>query len=94
MKSRPSPLCWYLPLAAIARNCTPDLDYCGRTLLEIGKYQPQIDQALHDAGAGEANGGSDDRFHCVGGSNGVITFLDSAPMDAAPNPTCVSDTCN
>ena len=26
-----------LATGAVARNCTPDLNYCGRTLLEIGK---------------------------------------------------------
>ncbi|KAJ6490043.1 hypothetical protein C8R45DRAFT_1097005 [Mycena sanguinolenta] len=64
-----------LTTGAIARNCTPGLDYCGRTLLDIGKYQPQIDQALHDAGAGEANGGADDLFHCVGGTAVLINIL-------------------
>ncbi|KAJ6534951.1 hypothetical protein B0H19DRAFT_845654, partial [Mycena capillaripes] len=82
-----------LATGAIARNCTPNLDYCGRTLLEIGNYQPQIDQALHDAGAGEANGGADDRFHCVGGANGVITFLGFCANGCRTNPTGVSDVC-
>ena len=59
----------------LARNCTPGLNYCGRSLLNIGKYQPQIDQALADAGAGEANGGADDLFYCVGGTNGVIRYV-------------------
>ncbi|KAJ7044320.1 hypothetical protein C8F04DRAFT_1389206 [Mycena alexandri] len=94
MKSTTFAALLVLATGAIARNCTPDLDYCGRTLLEIGKYQPQIDQALHDAGAGEANGGSDDRFHCVGGSNGVITFLEFCANGCRTNPTGVSDTCN
>ncbi|KAJ7044304.1 hypothetical protein C8F04DRAFT_1070136 [Mycena alexandri] len=70
MKSTTFAALLVLATGAIARNCTPDLDYCGRTLLEIGNYQPQIDQALHDAGVGEANGGADDLFHCSGGPNG------------------------
>ncbi|KAF8164266.1 hypothetical protein K438DRAFT_1417842, partial [Mycena galopus ATCC 62051] len=77
----------------IARNCTPNLDYCGRDLLGIGKYQPQIDQALHDAGAGEANGGADDLFHCVGGANGVITFLKYCDNGCRTNGKGVSDVC-
>ncbi|KAJ6477969.1 hypothetical protein DFH09DRAFT_951921, partial [Mycena vulgaris] len=82
-----------LATGAIARNCTPNLDYCGRTLLEIGKYQPQIDQALADAGQGEANGGSDDLFHCIGGDNGVIGFIKFCSNGCRTNPTGVSDTC-
>ncbi|ETS86354.1 hypothetical protein PFICI_00182 [Pestalotiopsis fici W106-1] len=57
-----------------ARNCKEGLDYCGRTLLDIGKYQPQIDQSLADAHQAEVDGGKHDLFHCLGGSNGVIAF--------------------
>ncbi|KAJ6585994.1 hypothetical protein B0H19DRAFT_1060168 [Mycena capillaripes] len=70
-----------------ARNCTPGLNYCGRTLLEIGKYQPQIDQALADAGQGEADGGADDLFSCVGGSNGVISFIQFCNNGCKTEPT-------
>ncbi|KAJ7307701.1 hypothetical protein DFH08DRAFT_720132 [Mycena albidolilacea] len=94
MKSTTFAALLVLATGAIARNCIPHLDYCGRTLLEIGNYQPQIDQALHDAGAGEANGGADDRFHCVGGAKGVITFLGFCTNGCRTNPTGVSDVCN
>ncbi|KAJ7044355.1 hypothetical protein C8F04DRAFT_1070212 [Mycena alexandri] len=94
MKSTTFAAMLVLATGAIARNCTPDLNYCGRTLLEIGNYQPQIDQALHDAGAGEANGGSDDLFHCGGGPNGVITFIGFCANGCRTNPTNVNDACN
>ncbi|KAJ6475379.1 hypothetical protein C8R45DRAFT_1009964 [Mycena sanguinolenta] len=83
-----------LATGAIARNCTPGLNYCGRTLLDIGKYQPQIDQALHDAHAGEANHGNDDLFHCVGGDSGVITFIKYCANGCHTKPSHVSDVCN
>ncbi|KAJ8058578.1 hypothetical protein OCU04_012755 [Sclerotinia nivalis] len=78
----------------LARNCTPGLNYCGRTLLSIGKYQPQIDQSLADAGVGEADGGADDLFHCVGGSNGVISFLKYCVNGCKDEGSGVSDVCN
>ncbi|KAJ7669608.1 hypothetical protein B0H17DRAFT_877044, partial [Mycena rosella] len=64
-----------LATGVFARDCTAGLNYCGRTLLDIGHYQTQIDLALFDANQGEANGGSDDLFHCVGGDDGIILFL-------------------
>ncbi|KAJ7892657.1 hypothetical protein B0H13DRAFT_2528896 [Mycena leptocephala] len=94
MKSTTFAALLVLATGAIARNCTPNLDYCGRTLLDIGNYQPQIDQALHDAGVGEADGGADDLFHCVGGANGVIIFLGFCANGCRTNPTGVSDECN
>ncbi|KAJ7892654.1 hypothetical protein B0H13DRAFT_2665636 [Mycena leptocephala] len=94
MKSTTFAALLVLATGAIARNCTPNLDYCGRTLLEIGNYQAQIDQALHDAGVGEADGGADDLFHCVGGANGVITFLGFCANGCHTNPIGVSDVCN
>ncbi|KAF7366135.1 hypothetical protein MVEN_00490400 [Mycena venus] len=94
MKSTTLAALLVLTTGAIARNCTPNLDYCGRTLLEIGNYQPQIDQAFHDAGAGEADGGADDLFQCVGGANGVITFLEFCVNGCRTNSGGVSDACN
>jgi hypothetical protein len=111
MKSTTFAALLVLATGAIARNCTPNLDYCGRTLLEIGmcrvlllwtrrthlrigNYQAQIDQALHDAGVGEADGGADDLFHCVGGANGVIAFLGFCANGCRTNPIGVSDVCN
>ncbi|KAJ7476447.1 hypothetical protein FB451DRAFT_1087230 [Mycena latifolia] len=83
-----------LVTSVVARNCTPGLNYCGRTLLEIGKYQPQIDQALADAHQGEADGGADDLFGCAGGPNGVITFIRFCNNGCKTEPTGVSDVCH
>ncbi|KIM41489.1 hypothetical protein M413DRAFT_27828 [Hebeloma cylindrosporum] len=60
---------------ALARNCTPGLRYCGSTLLDIGNYQGQIDQALADAGVQEVDNGKSALFFCQGGDNGVIQFI-------------------
>ncbi|KFY21536.1 hypothetical protein V493_07329 [Pseudogymnoascus sp. VKM F-4281 (FW-2241)] len=63
-----------LATGAIAENCTPGLNYCGKTLLAVGKYQPQIDQAVYGAGKQLLNYGKGDLFYCVGGDNGVIRW--------------------
>jgi len=59
-----------------------------------GKYSSQIDQCLADAGQPEADGGRDDLFHCVGGSNGVIRFRKYCSNGCRDNGAGVSDTCN
>jgi hypothetical protein len=59
-----------------------------------GNYQPQIDQALADAHAGETNGGRDDLFFCAGGTNGVIDFIQFCNNGCVTKPTGVSDVCN
>ncbi|OBT72001.1 hypothetical protein VF21_08589 [Pseudogymnoascus sp. 05NY08] len=61
--------------SAIADNCTPGLNYCGKTLMAVGKYQAQIDQAVYDRGQQLLNNGLGDLFHCVGGDNGVIQWI-------------------
>ena len=58
-----------------ARNCTPGLNYCGHTLLSIGKYAPQIDQCLHDNGKPSGTDGRHVLFYCAGGPNGNIKYL-------------------
>ncbi|KZP21001.1 hypothetical protein FIBSPDRAFT_826391 [Athelia psychrophila] len=59
----------------VARNCTPGLNYCGQTLVNIGRYQQQINQALSDADQTKINNGLGDLFHCVGGNNGDINWV-------------------
>ncbi|KFY25952.1 hypothetical protein V491_01539 [Pseudogymnoascus sp. VKM F-3775] len=59
---------------AIADNCTPGLEYCGKTLLSVGKYQEQIDQAVYDAKQQLLDNGKGDLFYCIGGDNGVIQW--------------------
>lgn len=59
--------------------------------LATGKYQPQIDQSLHDANVAD-NGNA--LFFCVGGANGVITYIGTCQQgchDAGPKK---SDYCN
>ncbi|KAL1985853.1 hypothetical protein VTN96DRAFT_7345 [Rasamsonia emersonii] len=68
-----------LAIGAMARNCTPGLNYCGSTLLDIGHYQSQIDQAIADAGVPEVDNGRESLFHCIGGDNGVIKYLGDCP---------------
>ncbi|KAJ7503805.1 hypothetical protein B0H11DRAFT_2222421 [Mycena galericulata] len=63
-------------------------------LFDIGKYQPQIDQALADAHQSESDGGADDLFSCVGGPNGVISFLQFCDNGCDTKPHGVSDVCN
>lgn len=56
-----------------------------------GKYQPQIDQSLSDARI-VSNGNA--LFYCVGGSNGVISFIINCQQgchDAGPKK---NDFCN
>lgn len=90
--------------SAMAGNCTPGLNYCGSTLMDIGKqntstvidtgmqtsranhvflvkghYQSQIDQAISDAGVPELDNGHESLFHCIGGDNGVISYLGDCP---------------
>ncbi|KFZ04216.1 hypothetical protein V502_10319 [Pseudogymnoascus sp. VKM F-4520 (FW-2644)] len=85
--------------SAIADNCTPGLNYCGKTLMAVsspflGKYQPQIDQAVYDAGRQLLNNGYGDLFYCVGGNNGVIqwkAFCSKGCVDAGRGD---SDYCN
>ncbi|KFY44048.1 hypothetical protein V494_01672 [Pseudogymnoascus sp. VKM F-4513 (FW-928)] len=60
--------------SAIADNCKPGLNYCGKTLRAVGNYQAQIDQAVFDAGQQLLNNGLGDLFYCVGGNNGVIRW--------------------
>ncbi|KAJ6779275.1 hypothetical protein DFH09DRAFT_1180073 [Mycena vulgaris] len=93
MKSTTIATLLVLATGTIARNCTPDLDYCGRTLIDIGKYQDSIDQALADTGQGNANGGSDDLFHCTG-DNGLIAFIEYCSNGCHDNGAGVSDACN
>ncbi|PMD60383.1 uncharacterized protein K444DRAFT_560923 [Hyaloscypha bicolor E] len=83
-----------LATAAVARNCTPGLKYCGRTLLDIGNYADQIAQALADSNKGDSNGGRDDLFNCIGGSSGVIKFESICSNGCATEPAGVSDKCN
>ncbi|KAH9988516.1 hypothetical protein F4779DRAFT_272948 [Xylariaceae sp. FL0662B] len=60
--------------AIIARNCDKNKLYCGRTLLDIGHYQSQIDDAIEKAGQTVKNNGRDDLFRCLGGSDGDIIW--------------------
>ncbi|KAH6663504.1 hypothetical protein B0J14DRAFT_707061 [Halenospora varia] len=84
-----------MAIGAIARNCTPGLNYCGATLLDVGKYQPQIDQAIHDAGQLEENFGKEDLFHCAspGGPSGVINWLHHCGAGCSNNGRGNHDTC-
>ncbi|KAJ4153575.1 hypothetical protein LMH87_010058 [Akanthomyces muscarius] len=64
------------PLAE-ARNCNKGLLYCGNTLLAIGNYRAQIDDAVAKAGIRRFKGDdltTDSLFKCLGGSNGDIEY--------------------
>ncbi|KAF4635629.1 hypothetical protein G7Y89_g2466 [Cudoniella acicularis] len=87
-----------LATGVVARNCTPDLNYCGSTLLSIGNYGPQIDQAIHDANQPEENSGKDDLFHCVAqgenNQNGLITWIAHCPNGCSDNGEGKNDASN
>ncbi|WAO96135.1 Hypothetical protein NCS54_01379700 [Fusarium falciforme] len=62
-----------------ARNCTPDLYYCGSSLLDIGNYNDYIEDTL----AATKQGICADRrhvknslFYCAPGTNGDIKYKD------------------
>ncbi|KFY77063.1 hypothetical protein V499_03468 [Pseudogymnoascus sp. VKM F-103] len=78
---------------AIADNCKPGLFYCGSTLVSKGKYQAQIDQAIHDAGQQEIDNGKDDLFYCVGGNQGVIDWQKRCAGGCIDAGTDKSDHC-
>ncbi|KAH8685827.1 hypothetical protein BGZ60DRAFT_543000 [Tricladium varicosporioides] len=88
----------FLATAVVARNCTPGLEYCGKTLQGSSNaistnYQAQIDQALFAAGK-TGQDWQNSIFHCVGGNNGVISYVTFCPQGCHQNPTGVSDVCN
>lgn len=58
-----------------------------KVLYIIGNYQPQIDQAIFDAGQQEIDNGKEDLFFCDGGDNGIInwtTRCSGGCVDAGP----------
>jgi hypothetical protein len=48
--------------------------------LDAGKYQPQIDQAIADAGKQEVDNGKSTLFSCQGGDEGVIKFVEQCTV--------------
>lgn len=60
-------------------------------LLSSGNYQPQIDQALADAQAVEKGTAL---FFCVGGANGVISYITTCEHGCHDSGTGNNDFCN
>ncbi|KAF7364923.1 Maltose permease [Mycena venus] len=58
----------------MAGNCDRGLSYCGRSLLHVGKYAPQTEEAVQKAGTNPAHM-LDTLFYCVGGKNGDIEVI-------------------
>ncbi|KAJ7261113.1 hypothetical protein C8J57DRAFT_1719866 [Mycena rebaudengoi] len=58
----------------VAKNCTPGLQYCGRTLLCIGNYIEQMDAAVKKAKI-DPNHVLDTLYYRVGGTNGDIRVI-------------------
>ncbi|KAK6850210.1 hypothetical protein PG995_014043 [Apiospora arundinis] len=78
---------------ADARNCKPNLNYCGSTLLSIGDYRGQIQQAMVAAGHDPDTYPNEYLFRCVGGSEGLISVLYSCNRGCQDNGNDKSDTC-
>ncbi|KAI0970810.1 hypothetical protein F4678DRAFT_479698 [Xylaria arbuscula] len=93
MKLTIAPLASLLCTLAVADNCKPGINYCGHSLLKKGNYQAQIDQCLYDNNQNEPDYGHDDLFHCVGGSNGVIAFIQNCGNGCQEADTNQSDFC-
>ncbi|KAM7195832.1 hypothetical protein V8F33_006481 [Rhypophila sp. PSN 637] len=72
-----------LATLAAARNCTPGLDYCGKTLRAIAtgsNYDAQMKAPLRERGIPVNEGSMNDSlFYCVGGSNGDVRVLLHCP---------------
>ncbi|KAG5985574.1 hypothetical protein E4U54_005948 [Claviceps lovelessii] len=80
---------------ALARNCKPGLNYCGHTLIGIGNYRGQIAQALSAAGqSGNDVNVNHSLFHCEGGPEGVIRFIDFCRYNCVDNGSGRSDYCD
>jgi hypothetical protein len=61
-------------------------------LMNIGKYGPQIQQALYDAGHASWSG-DNVLFKCQGGPNGAIKFVKGCGGGCVDNGNNKSDTC-
>ncbi|KAH7109668.1 hypothetical protein B0J11DRAFT_573690 [Dendryphion nanum] len=79
---------------AFARNCRKDYYYCGKTLLDIGDYIPQIHQALNDYGCDNPSGSNmrNTLFYCLGGPDGDIA-ADKICKECQDNGHGDDDTC-
>ncbi|KAJ7261163.1 hypothetical protein C8J57DRAFT_969499, partial [Mycena rebaudengoi] len=78
----------------VAKNCTPGLQYCGRTrLLRIGEnYIEQMDAAVKKARI-DPNHVLDTLYYCVGGTNGDIRVINDCGADACIDGGENSDRC-
>merc|ERR1712111_229707 len=58
----------------VAADCRKGFMYCGRTLIGLGNYIPQILEALDDYGCDNPSGKNIDStlFYCLGGPDGDI----------------------
>ncbi|KAK6834318.1 hypothetical protein PG990_000861 [Apiospora arundinis] len=80
-------------VGAEARNCKAGLNYCGSTLLSIGDYRGQIQQAMVAAGHDPNTYPNEYLFSCVGGSEGLISVLNNCDRGCQDNGKDKSDTC-
>ncbi|MCJ1408738.1 hypothetical protein MMC19_002814 [Ptychographa xylographoides] len=83
--------------SVMADNCHAGLQYCGSTLLSIGKYQGQIDQSYYDVvaeGFEAPDNGKNILFGCSGGRSGVIKYFKTCTTGCHDAGTDKSDYCN
>ncbi|KAM7191639.1 hypothetical protein V8F20_009246 [Naviculisporaceae sp. PSN 640] len=89
-----------LATLAAARNCTPGLRYCGKTLRAIAtgdNYNTQIREAymeLTGISFPSQEEENDTLFHCLGGDNGDIVGLQVCPISCRDNGNGRSDECS
>ncbi|KIJ48763.1 hypothetical protein M422DRAFT_45185 [Sphaerobolus stellatus SS14] len=70
----------------VARDCTKGLNYCGSILADIGDaYTDQTRQHLYDVGDPNYANINQKLFHCVGGTGGIIEFIEDC---SASRRTC------
>ncbi|KAI8721607.1 hypothetical protein NCS52_00302600 [Fusarium sp. LHS14.1] len=77
-----------------ARNCKAGISYCGSTLLNIGDYTNQINQALKAAKQpSDFTRAQNSLFYCEGGKHGNIRYTKLCTGGCKDHGNGKSDTC-
>ena len=80
-------------MGVAADNCKVGLNYCGSTLLKIGNYRGQIQQAFIASGMSWRTDPDDWIFQCIGGPEGLIKVAQDCPTGCVDRGENQSDTC-
>ncbi|KAK4206871.1 hypothetical protein QBC37DRAFT_434300 [Rhypophila decipiens] len=83
------------PALVAADNCNPAFNYCGKTLLGMGNYRPQIVEALKAAGKADTEWNiTNTLFDCLPDNNkGNIRVLRVCSVYCSDQGKGVSDKC-